>query len=190
MDFNLTEKLSKIPFLREQNGKNFIVFLGIAGILLILFSDLSSCEKKETQKADAEFQSVQGDYGQHLESQLSSIISSISGVGEARVMVTLSGSGEYVYVNQEKKSVDTSNDLDSKRSSESVETSASPVIISAGGGEQALIRSEKMPSVKGVVVVCEGGGDPVVRQRVISAVTTALDISSQKVCITLLSENN
>ena len=39
-------------------------------------------------------------------------------------------------------------------------------------------------TVKGVVVVCEGGDLPQVQQRIIEAVTTALNISSKRVCVT------
>lgn len=44
------------------------------------------------------------------------------------------------------------------------------------------------PVIRGVLVVCEGGGDPVVVERITEAVTKALDISTAKVCITKLSE--
>ena len=44
------------------------------------------------------------------------------------------------------------------------------------------------PLIRGVLVVCEGGDDPVVVERVTDAVTKALDISTAKVCITKLSE--
>lgn len=37
---------------------------------------------------------------------------------------------------------------------------------------------------EGVVVVCEGGDLPQVQQRIIEAVTTALNISSKRVCVT------
>lgn len=40
------------------------------------------------------------------------------------------------------------------------------------------------PKVRGVVVVCEGGDDPVVVSRVLEAVTKSLSISADKVCIT------
>ncbi|MBQ9247550.1 MAG: hypothetical protein IJ171_03075 [Ruminococcus sp.] len=40
------------------------------------------------------------------------------------------------------------------------------------------------PKVRGVVVVCDGGDDPVTASRVLEAVTKALNISSDKVCIT------
>ena len=51
-----------------------------------------------------------------------------------------------------------------------------------------MIQKQLEPTVKGVVVVCEGGDDIGVQQRVIDAVTVALDISSSKVCVTKLEE--
>lgn len=42
------------------------------------------------------------------------------------------------------------------------------------------------PVIRGVVVACDGGDDVIVTQRVLSAVTKALNISSAKVCITKL----
>lgn len=44
------------------------------------------------------------------------------------------------------------------------------------------------PHIRGVLVVCEGGDDPIVVERISDAVTKALDISTAKVCITKLSE--
>lgn len=44
------------------------------------------------------------------------------------------------------------------------------------------------PHIRGVLVVCEGGDDPVVVERISEAVTKSLDISTAKVCITKLSE--
>ena len=42
------------------------------------------------------------------------------------------------------------------------------------------------PLVRGVVVACEGGDEPVTLERVTDAVTKALNISSAKVCVTKL----
>lgn len=42
------------------------------------------------------------------------------------------------------------------------------------------------PTVRGVVIVCDGGDDPVVVDRVLGAVTRSLSISSDKVYITKL----
>ena len=57
---------------------------------------------------------------------------------------------------------------------------------SGSGKREALLKTEKQPKVKGVVVVCEGAGNIVVEQRVLNVVTTSLDIPSNKVCVTKL----
>ena len=44
------------------------------------------------------------------------------------------------------------------------------------------------PVIRGVVVACEGGDDPIISARALDAVTKALNISSSKVCITKLQE--
>lgn len=44
------------------------------------------------------------------------------------------------------------------------------------------------PVIRGVVIACQGGDDPVVIERVFSAVTKALNVSSAKVCVTKLRE--
>ncbi len=43
------------------------------------------------------------------------------------------------------------------------------------------------PIIRGVVVACQGGDNPVTVERVLSAVTKALNISTAKVCVTKLS---
>ncbi|HCA04417.1 MAG TPA: hypothetical protein DEO32_00815 [Ruminococcaceae bacterium] len=47
---------------------------------------------------------------------------------------------------------------------------------------------EIQPLIRGVLVVCEGGDEPVVVERVTEAVCKALNISTAKVCVTKLSE--
>ena len=47
---------------------------------------------------------------------------------------------------------------------------------------------EIAPRIRGVLVLCQGGSDPVTVGRITEAVTKALDISSAKVCVEKLSE--
>ena len=47
---------------------------------------------------------------------------------------------------------------------------------------------EIQPKIRGVLVLCEGGNDPVTIGRVTEAVTKALDISTAKVCIEKLTD--
>ena len=44
------------------------------------------------------------------------------------------------------------------------------------------------PVIRGVVIACQGGDEPIVVERVMNAVTKALNVSSAKVCVTKLKE--
>ena len=65
-----------------------------------------------------------------------------------------------------------------------VENSAEYVYLENGTTKTKEIQ----PHVRGVLVLCEGGDDPVTVGRVTEAVTKALDISTAKVCIEKLTE--
>lgn len=47
---------------------------------------------------------------------------------------------------------------------------------------------EVQPRIRGVLVVCEGGDEPLVVERVTDSVCKALGVSTAKVCVTKLSE--
>ena len=65
-----------------------------------------------------------------------------------------------------------------------MENSAEYVYLENGTTKTKAIE----PRVRGVLVICEGGDDPVAVGRITEAVTKALDISAAKVCISKLSE--
>ena len=106
-------------------------------------------------------------------------------------MVTLASGVEYVYANEQSKNSDKSEDIQGEtrsRVQQSDDVQQKCIIVdSPDGGRQALVQTEILPRVQGVVVVCEGGDSLAVQQSVTEAVTTALDISSSRVCVTKLS---
>ena len=133
------KKLSK--WLSDKRIVKIAVVIGTAAVLLIglsSFIDFSGSEKDNSDR-----------YAAKTEAHLLEIISQISGVGEAKIFLTMDNGGENVYL----KNTDTK--------TKSIE-----------------------PKVRGVVVVCDGGDDPLVVARVMDAVTKSLNIGSDKVCIT------
>ena len=175
------------PLWQGDKKAKLIVFAGLLGMALILFS--SFFEKEPAAKAPSgDWSSEQ--YQTMLEQRLLETVSSVEGVGKAKVMITLESGVEYVYAQAEKKNTDSTKDYDgtdTKRVQEKDQTEQSYILVDSGSGKrEALLKTEKQPKVKGVVVVCEGAGNIVVEQRVLNVVTTSLDIPSSKVCVTKL----
>lgn len=179
---------------KEMDKKlKFIVFLGFAGMLLILVSSFwDTGSIKETgampENSTEAVTYSSDDYAARLEERLTEMLGGIKGVGRTKVMVTLENTGGYVYAKEEKKNVDTSTEqpagAQSKTKVYSKEnTQETYIIIDNGGKKQALIETEIQPKIKGVVVICDGASNIAVKQSIINVVTTALDIPTTRVCV-------
>lgn len=177
--------------LRGKEGRvRLILLLGLLGMALILLSTFWGGGKKSTPTGETAL-TTEG-YTLRLEERLYSVVSSIQGVGKVKVMVTLESGVEYVYAQEEKRNTDLSQDYDgelTKKVQERDNSQSSFILVEgASGKKEALVQLAKEPVVKGVVIICQGAGDPVVEQRVTNAVSTALGISSNRICVTKISE--
>lgn len=158
----IMELIKKLP----QNRK-FIygaVIVGVIGMLLIVFSGGSSEEVPE-KNSDAEAFSQNDAYEARLEKRLEEILSGIQGVGDVRVMITLSSSEEYVYAEE----TDTSADRQQRE-----------YVIADKGG---IVTKVNSPALTGAVIVCEGGGNSQVCEKVYEAVSVALGLPSNRICV-------
>ena len=113
---------------------------------------------------------------------LSQFTGKIEGAGKTTVLVTLQNDWETLYVSGEK--TDSAKESSGETVSERLAKEESYVLVDGTNGRSGLVRTRMEPVVKGVVVVCEGGDDPPTVLRILEAVTTALAISSARVCIT------
>ncbi|MCI9272821.1 MAG: stage III sporulation protein AG [Clostridiales bacterium] len=168
--------------------KNIIIVAGLIGIALIFLSSFvkipSSQEKQEQQPRVV---MTADEYAGQLEASLTDLISSIQGAGTAKVMVTLENGVETKYATEQKTNSEFSEEKTNGETTRSQQIGDSEIkyitVRDANGAERALAVTEIQPTVKGVVVVCSGGENPVVQQRIIDAVTTALNVSSKRVCV-------
>ena len=179
--------------LKSEKRVVLITVIGICGIVLILLSSLISGGKYEPQ-----LQGIQdvgtgdfSDYSDWLEHRLGIMIAEIEGVGRSRVMVTVQDTGEYVFVQEEKRNVDKTTDPSlTERVCVVERENIEQKYVLVDSGRQALIKTQLKPSVQGVVVICEGADDVYVQSRVVNVVTTALHITSTRVCVEKITSND
>ena len=167
--------------------KKIIILAGLLGIALIFISSFLKSETKVTQDLTT-VQVNTEDYARQLEDSLKSMVCTITGAGEAKVLVTLESSAQTVYATEQKKNKEATEDksggdTSKKRESDDSETKYIK-IKDANGAEKALSVTQLQPAIKGVVVVCKGGDDPQVQKKITDAVKTALNITSKRVFVT------
>ena len=174
--------LEKLLYSKEKT--KYILIIGMVGILLISIStllpknsnDKNMCGESKNLNLSTEA------YVQQLEQKINSMISQIEGVGNSEVVITLENGVENVYANSERKTSDSNENASGKQTNRN-NTQHDVVIVDGSGGKQALIVTQKEPSVKGVVVVCEGADNSLIVKRVSDAVTKSLDIKTNRVSV-------
>ncbi|WP_294101430.1 stage III sporulation protein AG [uncultured Ruminococcus sp.] len=171
----------KIKALKKLPAKTkLVIAVGILGILLIFLSEMFPANSKTDSKVTPTESTASDDtdsYKEQIEKELKNVLSQVRGVGECEVMVTVEGTTEYVYAENLTKSTDNNGDRTSDRYENEI------VMTDNDGKKEALVRKIIKPQICGVVIVCEGGGDIKVNERVLKAVSTALGISSSKICV-------
>ena len=64
------------------------------------------------------------------------------------------------------------------------------IIVKTDNGEEGMLLKVTQPKIRGVAIVCRGGNSPQVRQSITDTVTAVLDISSARVNIAAMKNNN
>lgn len=155
----------------KQDKKTALLLLGAAALLLLLLftggkkTDVPAPEPAEAMSAQA------------LEQQLCDLLGAIEGVGAVRVMLRTASSGETVYAANTDGTAERRDAQTNKKEKNSV------VIVKNTQGESGLVVREDYPAVTGAAVVCEGGGDPVVRERIVRTVSALFSLKFNHISV-------
>ena len=160
--------------------KHIEVIAGIcilAVMLLIAFGGNKTEENNSTSGTTAEYEEV-------LASELEMVLGAIKGAGKVEVLITYESTSEIVPAYDSEKQYDKTTETDSDgvtRSEETGSENSSPVTVNGKGGSTTLVLTEKMPQIRGVIIVAEGAGNVDVRLDLLRAARTVLCVSADKV---------
>lgn len=175
-------KKLKDMFLDDKKVK-IVAFLGLLGMGLILLSSLTpkNNHKKASvveSKADNVFYDTELEgYTKEMEGKLKNLLENISGVGKVEVMMNISSTKEYVYADEEKSNLS----QDSENYSEQRENKY--IIVDNNGKKEALVKKINTPEISGIVIICEGGDNSVVRENIYRSVSVAFDLPISKIYV-------
>lgn len=169
----------------KSNKAKLITILGLIGICLIALSSLfpskETSKKHNKEQTEATSTNLEN-YVNSLESKIDAMVKQIEGVGNSKVLITMEKGIENVYANSEKK-LSNSNENLSGAPSQRNDIQRDVVVIDGNNGKQALIVTQKEPTVKGVVVVCEGANKGSVAKNVTDAISKSLNIKCNKISV-------
>ena len=147
-------------YFRKMKGKLPILILAAAGVLLLL---LGGGDGERESDREYDYMSAAEEYRLRLEGDVASLASRMRGVGEVyAVLITLEAGDEYVWAQNTGSGGSTD------------------VVIS---NKEGLLVERKMPRVRGVSVVCSGGGSSQVKKELTDAISAALGVASSRIHI-------
>jgi len=185
VDDLVKEKESKdrkfnILSLLSGKGLKILILCIVCLVAFILFVSVGNDENKMTSidKSNISYKyKTTMEYCSELETKLENVLSQIKGAGQVKVMLSVDGSPEFVYATDSDTKVSNTNNGSTTTSS------TSPIIVQTNGNSEPLILTENLPIVKGVIVVSSGASDIGIKIDILQAVSTLLDISTEKISV-------
>lgn len=153
-----------------------VLLIVIVFVYFALFENDSNVKKEDVVKFTSNLE-----YCNILEEKLVSVLGSVKGAGNVKVMVTLESGPELKIATQTDERTNTS--TNSSGTTTNVTIVEEPIIVNQNGEEQPLVLMEILPVIKGVVVVAEGAKDVAVRLNLLSAIQALLGIDSDSIQI-------
>lgn len=167
----MAHKMMELLKNSDSRIKIFVI-IGLIGIMLIVSSEMLPKHEKSDEQDSKNY----SQYADELEKKTEKIISSIDGVGECNVMLTLASSNEYIYAQNSENKIDNSSNSQKNEY----------VLYDGANGDEPLLVKEYFPSVYGVVVVCSGGENVLVKERVINTVSSLYNIPTSRISVNKL----
>lgn len=155
--------------LKNKNSILFAILLLICGVVLMFSDKVLLGEKPDsTENNENTKQEISGN---DTEKRLEDILSNVKGVGMVKVMIEYSEGPETVIAeNHTKESNSLSGNNQTKEQYEAALSNNNPIIL-----------KEIKPKVKGVVIVAQGGENVEIKDKLINAVMSLLDIDANKI---------
>lgn len=155
------------------NGKHNLFVLFLVGILLVVIAMPTEKKEESIVGGDEETQEEnrteekENRYEQKMEQRLSRILSEVEGVGKNKVMITLQSTSEKV--------------IEKDKETDEMLQRETTVYWKVRDEENPYVKKEITPKIEGVVVIAEGGSDPVIVQNITEAVQALFDVDTHKI---------
>ena len=146
----------------NKKGKLALISIGVLlGVTLLIFGGTSEGKTNAVDSKQAESLAA---YANEVEEKLHTLCERVEGVSGVTVAVSFERGFEYVYAKDEGR--------------------GDYLVIGSGSSESAVRVTEIPPAIGGIGIVCKGGGDPAIQNKLINLISAAFGVSSNKIYIT------
>lgn len=179
---NLKEKVKNLyKKLKTIKNIEIIIALVIISIAVLIYFTIEGKREEETSSISTEKVTNETSLTDGLEDRLANILTEIEGAGKVSVMITYETTSEVVTADKVDTHTTTSGVGDGTVTNTT--SNSTPIIVTGVDGSEVIILQEKMPQIKGVIIVAEGADNVAVKMRLMSATSTVLGVNANSIQI-------
>ena len=181
--------------LRKMKKEQIVVWLLLLALVIVIFWPAGSGKETASGETEVPEQTAQEIQSQEeaMEQALADTLAQVDGVGAVRVALTLESTNRKIVEkdvpDSQSSETRTSGDETSENSSFSQEEST-VYERDGSGAETPYVVSEEYPAVRGVLIVAEGGDNPVVIQEIQEAVMALFGVDAHKIKVMKMKERS
>lgn len=181
--------------LRKMKKEQIVVWLLLLALVIVIFWPAGSGKETVSGETEVPEQTAQEIQSQEeaMEQALADTLAQVDGVGAVRVALTLESTNRKIVEkdvpDSQSSETRTSGDETSENSSFSQEEST-VYERDGSGAETPYVVSEEYPAVRGVLIVAEGGDNPVVVQEIQEAVMALFGVDAHKIKVMKMKERS
>ena len=181
--------------LRKMKKEQIVVWLLLLALVIVIFWPAGSGKETASGETEVPEQTAQEIQSQEeaMEQALADTLAQVDGVGAVRVALTLESTNRKIVEkdvpDSQSSETRTSGDETSENSSFSQEEST-VYERDGSGAETPYVGSEEYPAVRGVLIVAEGGDNPVVVQEIQEAVMALFGMDAHKIKVMKMKERS
>lgn len=167
-------------------NKNQILILFLTGVLLLIIAiPTEQKEQEQSSESAAQMQTVsEQTKAQELETKLEQILSHVSGIGRAEVMITLKSEGRRIIekdVEFSEGKEESAQESDTIITSQRTQAESTVYEKDVQGNESPYVTEELAPEISGVLVIAQGAGNAGVAAEITEAVMALFGVEAHKI---------
>ena len=161
--------IKKMPEIKNISkiGKEKILLLALAGIMLVGASYFENIKDKKVPDSNVKTKTTSNNYETDMENKVEKLLENINGISKVSVVISFKSGSEK---NENRDNINAS----SKKST---------VIFSGNNGEEPYIVKELYPKVEGIAITAKGISDEKKKGQIINMLSALFDVPIHKISV-------
>jgi stage III sporulation protein AG len=161
-----------------------IISIFLCGLILLIISRVNINNKicnGNTKQEKIINNNTEDNYERNLEIRLENLLSQVNGVGNVKVMITLSNSKEMIIAQDSNQSETNSHNTDKDGTIKEIQDSKKELKKIILDGKKPVVLKEIEPKIEGVIIIAQGGNNAEIKSNLIKAVQAILNVQAHKI---------